>query len=279
MSWELRKVKLKELREPKSKARSRFPAHKLEDFEDSIRECGILEPVVAFRDRGGNLWLGDGSMRRETGLKLGIKESLAIIRPGDGVDALLFSIKSYVRGEMDWESLANACAELKKLTGWSNAEISKKTGIPLAKLTMLLKALELELEVREKVTKGEVRGGYRSAYALTRIEDPKLRESAARVAAERGWSRDELTNFVRRVVEMRDKGEPEVEAFNRALQDVTLSWKVSCYLCRHEVSVDYVRQPLVCLDCWAVLEELVTKYGDIENVAKALEGEGKRQEG
>jgi ParB family transcriptional regulator, chromosome partitioning protein len=175
--------------------RERFDDETLGGLAMSIREVGVLQPVVVRRrDEGYELVAGE---RRLRAAKLaGLATIPAVIRETDDTDALREAlIENLHREDLSPLEQAAAFQELLEELGSSHDELAERLGYSRSHVTNTMRLLQLPPPVQRMVGEGRIAAGH--ARALLSLEDEEAQEALAlRIAAE-GLSVRQVEDLVR----------------------------------------------------------------------------------
>ncbi len=128
----------------------------LEDLAASIREKGLLQPIIVRPiDRGYELI--SGQRRLMACRQIGMQAIPAIVRDGvDDVDATAISlIENVHRADMNPPDKARAFQQLAQHYGRDLSRVSKETGVSVSTIKKYLSLLELPLELQERLSTSE----------------------------------------------------------------------------------------------------------------------------
>jgi ParB family transcriptional regulator, chromosome partitioning protein len=161
-----------------------FDEESLAELEHSIREFGLLQPVVVREAGAGRYQLVMGERRWRASQRAGLARIPAIVRrTGDDVllrDALLENIH---RVQLNPLEEAAAYEQLLAEFGVTHAELADRLGRSRPVVTNTVRLLKLPVAVQRRVAAGVLSAGH--ARALLGLEDPGRQEDlAARIVAE-----------------------------------------------------------------------------------------------
>lgn len=150
----------------------------LEDLAASIREKGLLQPIIV-RAAGGGYELISGQRRLLACQKIGMRSLPAIVRGGlDDTDATAISlIENVHRADMDPLDKARAFQQLNQHYEGDHGRVSKETGVSVGTIRKYLSLLALPPELQEHLSTTEGPAKIEALHALTRIF-PNQREMA-----------------------------------------------------------------------------------------------------
>jgi ParB family transcriptional regulator, chromosome partitioning protein len=176
-----------------------FPEESLAALARSIREVGVLQPVVVRRrDSGYELVAGE---RRVRAAKLaGLATIPAIVREGDDTESLREAlIENIHREDLAPLELASAFQELLEELGVTQETVAERLGYSRAHIANTIRLLSLPADVQRLLAEGRIQAGH--ARALLGLPDDEAKSALAlRVAAE-GLSVRQVEDLVRSYAE------------------------------------------------------------------------------
>jgi ParB family chromosome partitioning protein len=156
-------VPIDKIRENPFQPRENFNQKKLDDLIASIKEKGVLQPVIA-RDKNGEYELIAGERRLRAARALGIAEVPVIVKNVSDVDALELSlIENIQREELNAIEEAKAFQRLMQEFGFSQEEVARAVGKDRATVANTIRLLTLPKRVQEMVSAGEISMGHAKA--------------------------------------------------------------------------------------------------------------------
>jgi ParB family chromosome partitioning protein len=163
--------------------RQQFPREALEGLARSIREVGVLQPVI-LRSRDGGYELIAGERRLRAARLAGLASIPAVIRETDDTDALREAlIENIHREDLGPLELAAAFQELLDDLEATQEEVADRLGFSRSHVANTIRLLSLPADVQRSLTQGRIQAGH--ARALLGLPDDEARSSLAlRVAAE-----------------------------------------------------------------------------------------------
>ncbi|HUE76448.1 MAG TPA: ParB/RepB/Spo0J family partition protein [Longimicrobiales bacterium] len=181
--------------------RREFDEEELADLAASIKENGLLQPIVvrpAGNRRGADRWeLVAGERRWRAVTRLGWTDIPAIIRAVDDRTLLVLAlVENLQRSELSALEEAQGFQQLVDEFGLSQQEVAEAVGRDRSTVANTLRLLQLPASVRRLVEAGTLTAGH--ARALLAVTDARRMAELARKAAEDGWSVREIERRVRR---------------------------------------------------------------------------------
>ncbi len=175
--------------------RSEFPEETLAALARSIREVGVVQPIVV-RRRNGSYELVAGERRVRAARLAGLATIPAIIREGDDTEALRTAlIENIHREDLSPLELAAAFQELLDELDVTQEEVAERLGYSRAHVANTIRLLSLPGDVQRLLVDGKIQAGH--ARALLALPDDDAKSAVAlRVAAE-GLSVRQVEDIVR----------------------------------------------------------------------------------
>lgn len=160
-----------EIRPNSSQPRKEFDDSALAELSSSIREKGILQPIVV-RMAGGEYEIIAGERRWRAAQKAGVTKVPIIIKEvSDGEALELALIENLQREDLNPVEEALAYQQLIDGFGLTHDDISKRIGKDRSTITNQLRLLKLPDEARQALLDGEITAGH--ARAILSVESPE----------------------------------------------------------------------------------------------------------
>jgi len=167
--------------------RTRFDDSTLKELADSIRETGILQPVLLRPVPEGGYQLVVGERRLRAAQLAGLETIPAIVRELEDREMLEFAIVENVqREDLNPIDEAKGYQALATRVGLTHDEISKRVGKHRTAITNALRLLGLPVEVQDMVSRGTLSAGH--ARALLSLESSGNQLATARYVHSKGFS-------------------------------------------------------------------------------------------
>lgn len=171
----------------RSQPRKLFRDESLKELAQSIKEKGVLQPVIVSRASEGGFTLVAGERRWRAARIAGLKEIPAIIKDVAPADALEIAlIENIQREDLGPLETAGAFQTLIKEFGLTQEALSERVGKQRATVANYLRLLKLPDEVKALINEGKLGMGH--ARAVVSIEGKALQVEAARKIASKGLS-------------------------------------------------------------------------------------------
>ena len=178
--------------------RTHFEPEKLRELADSIREHGILQPLVVSRDEAGGYRLIAGERRLQAARLAGLATVPVIFREAAGKDLLqLALIENIQRADLNPIEEAMAYRRLVNEYGLTQEDAARQVGKSRAAVANAIRLLGLETEIRRSLVAGEISEGH--ARALLALPEGRVRLDAWREAVKKRLSVREVEALARRL--------------------------------------------------------------------------------
>ncbi len=177
--------------------RRQFAQPGLQELASSLKQHGVLQPVVVSRAPGGGYHLIAGERRWRAARLAGIERIPAVLREtaGDADQLALALIENLQREDLTPIEEARAYHHLRSELGLSQEDIAERVGKERSTVANALRLLQLPMAVQEMVDAGELSAGH--ARALAGVADRGRLEELARRCARDGWSVRDLERRLR----------------------------------------------------------------------------------
>jgi ParB family chromosome partitioning protein len=164
--------------------RKQFEEARLEELANSIREKGVLEPILVRRE-GAKFRIVAGERRWRAAQRAGLREIPAIVREATDREAFEIAlVENIQRADLNAIEEAEAYDVLVRDHGLTQEELSKRVGKERSTVANALRLLKLPEEVRDAVRDGRLDMGH--ARALLGLDDPEaIRKAAQRAIRDR----------------------------------------------------------------------------------------------
>jgi ParB family chromosome partitioning protein len=180
--------------------RTHFADEELASLAASIREVGILQPIVVRKSGDSAYELVAGERRLRAAKQAGLATVPVVVRDTDDADILREAlIENIHREDLGPIELAEAFRALLEDLSLKQEELADRVGVSRSHIANTIRLLQLPLEVQQLLTDSKIQAGH--ARALLSLGDGEAQTSLAlRVAAE-DLSVRETEGLVRRYLE------------------------------------------------------------------------------
>jgi len=168
--------------------RTTFLDEAIEQLAASIREHGILQPLLVSRISGDRYRLIAGERRFRAAQKAGLQAVPVTIKEtlSDQHALEIALIENIQREDLNAIEEAHAYQQLHQQFGLTQEEIAKRVGKERSSVANTLRLLKLPEDIRELVAAGQLSMGH--ARALLSVEDRKRQSGLAKRIVDEGLS-------------------------------------------------------------------------------------------
>ena len=202
--------------------RTHFDDEALAGLAASIREVGILQPLVVRRTVEGRYELIAGERRLRAARAAGLPMVPVVLRDS-GDDALLRDalIENIHREDLNPIEQAEAFKALLGELGLKQEELADRVGVSRSHIANTIRLLALPLEVQQLLTDDKITAGH--ARALLSLGDGDAMSSLALRIAAQDLSVRQTEEAVRRFVEAPNPGRPATKEKQEPSEDQNLA--------------------------------------------------------
>ena len=177
--------------------RKDFNDEKLKELENSIRENGVIQPIVVQR-RGEGYEIICGERRWRASRKAGLKKIPAVIREASNTQSLqLALIENIHRQDLNPIEEAQAYKRLSHEFGLTQEVIAKQVGKNRATVANYLRLLKLSKGFQEDLITGQLTMGH--ARAMLALETEKEMEEARREVLKKNMNVRQVESYVQTI--------------------------------------------------------------------------------
>ena len=165
-------LRVSQIEPNRSQPRKTFDEDALEELADSIRQYGLIQPIMV-QKREGYYEIIAGERRWRACMKAGLKEVPVIIREYDDQKIMELSlIENLQREDLNPMEEARAYKRLMEEFGLTQEEIAGRVSKSRPVIANALRLLKLDERVQAMVEQGEISMGH--ARALASVPEPQV---------------------------------------------------------------------------------------------------------
>lgn len=167
--------------------RKMFNDETIKEMADSIKEHGVLQPLLVRPLESGKYELVAGERRLRAAVLAGLKKVPVVIREMQDPEAWEAAlIENLQRENLNPVEEAAAYREMLERYGYTQEELARKIGKSRAHVANTVRLLNLPEEVRELVKSGEITAGH--ARAILALKDEEQQLALARKIIQQGMT-------------------------------------------------------------------------------------------
>lgn len=151
--------------------RKTFDVETIEELAASIKEHGIIQPIIAEKAENENYFIISGERRTRAAISLGLETVPVVLRTFDDKRKLEVALIENIQRE-DLNALEEALAyqQIMELTNSNHEELAKRVGKSRSTITNSLRILKLPEEMQEALRINKISAGH--ARSLLSVVNP-----------------------------------------------------------------------------------------------------------
>lgn len=219
-----REVDIQKIDINKEQPRKHFDEEKMRDLADSIRQHGVIQPLVVKPEANGRYTIIAGERRYRAARMVGLKQVPVVTKEVTDRELLQISmIENIQREDLNPLEEAQGIAALMEQFSLTQEEAAEILGRSRSAVANSLRLLNLPESVKKRIIAAELSAGH--ARALLAIKDRTLLEKAAAYVVEKQFSVRETESYVKRLLTERPRPQkkpqtPEFEAAEREIGEI-----------------------------------------------------------
>lgn len=178
--------------------RKHFDKEKLADLAQSIKNYGIIQPLVVTKKSGGGFELIAGERRLEASKIAGLKKVPVIVKEARNDEKLEMAIVENIqRHNLNSIEEARAFKRMQDEFGLKQEEIAKKMGKSRSAVANLMRLLSLPIEIQRAIAEGKISEGH--ARAILAIENQEKQRAMFDLIIKENLSVRQVENKVKEI--------------------------------------------------------------------------------
>jgi len=174
-----------------------FDEESLQELSDSIKEVGIIQPIIVRTQAGGGYQIVAGERRWRAAQMAGLSEVPVIIKDlSDREMAELALIENLQREDLDAVEEAEGYRHLMNEYSMTQEQVAERVGKSRPAVANSVRLLELPGQVLEMLRNGDIAAGHARALLSLTNEDDMVRIGT--IAAKKGMTVREVEKTVRK---------------------------------------------------------------------------------
>lgn len=195
-----------------------FDEESLNALASSIRENGLIQPVVVRKKKDGTYELAAGERRWRAAKMAGLTVIPAILKEYDDRSmAEMALVENLQRKDLNPVDEGMAYRKLMDEYGLTQENISQKVGKSRPYVANMVRLLDLPEEVKDFLSKGQLTAG--QARPLLGLESDAEKVQLARRIVKEGLSARKVEDIIREGKEPKKKEDPPAAAFMKAVEE------------------------------------------------------------
>lgn len=257
---QVRQVPIDQIRPNPEQPRGAFDPDALQSLADSLREHGVLSPLMVRREDGQYVLIAGERRLRAAGLA-GLHQVPCIVRdaPAAQHQLELALIENLLREDLDPIEAARGYRRLMDDFGLTQEQVAQRVGRNRATVANAVRVLQLPDYALKAVQDGRITAGHARAVLPLIDDEVALRELLAQAIA-KGWS----VRDVERQVARATRADPVARTNERMRRERTLDYATS--LLRDALSTSVAIRPLK-----RGGGRIIVDYADAEDLERLLD--------
>jgi ParB family chromosome partitioning protein len=194
-SVDIQRLRIADIVPNRYQPRQNFSPTELAELTASIKESGVLQPIVVRRKGDGIFELVSGERRWRASREAGLETIQAVIRNCSDQEALLLAlVENLQREDLNPMEIARAYWRMMNEFGLTQDGIAQKVGCDRSSVANLVRLINLPPDVQELVETGLLSAGH--AKALLALQSPDVQLKVANTVTSRKLSVRETEKIV-----------------------------------------------------------------------------------
>lgn len=220
---DVKKLKITQIEPNKGQPRTEFDEEKLEALAESIREYGVLQPIVVKLNKNGFYTIIAGERRWRAARMAKLKEIPAIVKDFDEQgEKEVALIENLQRENLNAIEEAAGIKELMDLYGLTQEDVARKIGKSRSAVANSVRLLNLPALVKQAIKEDKLSMGH--ARALLGIADTKTMESVAEKIISEDFSVRQTEAYIKSLQTVKkekkvSKEEEEISRYIKSLEE------------------------------------------------------------
>lgn len=213
---EITSARIEELHPTAGQPRHIFDDEKLDELAQSIRELGVLEPILVRKRSPGGFHIIAGERRWRAAQRAGLHDVPVVVRELSDAEAFEAAlVENLQRADLNPIETARAFARLIEEHQHTQESVAQRVGKDRSTVANALRLLRLPDAVLEMMEAGQLSEGH--GRALLVANDPAAMLKLAKSAVEKSWSvreTERAARFVSQVAKAKEGEENKAKSAN-----------------------------------------------------------------
>ena len=216
VSGGVNEIDIRKIDPHKNQPRKRFDANSLKELTESIKQHGIIQPIIVNEEKNGRYTIIAGERRFRASINAGLKTIPAIVRKYSERQIKEVSlVENLQREDLNPIEAAKAIRELMTEYNFTQETVADRIGKSRPLVANTLRLLSLSPEVIEMIEQNKISAGH--GKCLVAVEDKHKQIELAKLVIENRLTVRDLENLIRnekpgqRNVSLREKVVQSIE--------------------------------------------------------------------
>jgi len=214
--------------------RKHFQLRELDELCESIREFGIIQPLILKKSDKDKYILIAGERRLRAAVKLGLKTVPAIVRDATVQEsALIAVIENVQREDLSFIEEAKAYRRLINEHGLTQTEVARKVGKRQSTISNKLRILGLPEDIQKLLSENDLTE--RHARALLKIQDDEIRHIVIEKIIKNGLNVTQSEKLINDMIEKQENTSAARERISFISYKLYINTIKKAFACVNEV--------------------------------------------
>lgn len=206
----INKIDINLIRANDEQPRKNFDGEKINHLAESIKDHGIIQPIVLKKD-GNNYFIVAGERRWRAAKLIGLKEIPAVVLDLTDKEVLEISLIENIQRE-DLNPIEEALAYKRLIEEYNltQEQLGNKLGRSRVAITNSIRLLNLDKRVQQYLVEGVISEGH--GRAVLAIQDQNIQYELAQRVIDEGLTVRQLENIIKKHVETNNEKEDEYKS-------------------------------------------------------------------
>lgn len=212
-------IKISDIIPNKNQPRENISPEELNELIKSVKEEGILQPILVKEIDGGKYEIIAGERRFLAAQRAGLKTIPAIIKKNiSSIDQHKIALVENIQRQ-NLNPIEEAKAYQKLMEGYNctQEQIAEKLGKNRASIANSLRLLKLPENIQKYLITGELQAGH--AKVLLSIDDASKQKALAELTVKKGLSVRELENLLKRTYSRKEKIKKSIDPEIKSIEE------------------------------------------------------------
>jgi ParB family transcriptional regulator, chromosome partitioning protein len=212
-------ARIEELHPTEGQPRHIFDDAKLEELAQSIRELGVLEPILVRKRKEGGFHIIAGERRWRAAQRAGLLEVPVVVRELSNAQAFEAAlVENLQRADLNPIETARAFQRLLDEHSHTQESLAQRVGKDRSTISNALRLLKLPSAVLDMIESGQLSEGH--GRALLMAGEPGAMLKLAKQAVEKQWSVRDTERAARLLGAAKDKDTPKEDEKSANVRDL-----------------------------------------------------------
>ncbi len=197
-----------------------FDGENLKNLSESIKEHGIIQPIIVTKIGEGRYELIAGERRLQASKLIGKKEIPAIVKLATNQEKLEFAlVENIQRRDLNPIEEARAYKKLQTEFNLTQEDVAKRTGKNRSTIANIIRLLELPVEIQRGLIEGKITEGH--ARAILGLSNPEKQRALYELILKKNFTVRDAENKVKEVTvhAHQRKGAKQIDPSIQDLED------------------------------------------------------------